>query len=112
MARDDRDDRRLFGEDSLNLVEGCATAIRVGLAGLLRKQIVNPGLPRGSGFRLLRAPGIRGATAAQEIGVGGRIRLAEEPLREVQRVIIVTFRRAPQKLTDINRGYLHLDSQP
>src|SRR5215831_14681132 len=34
MARDDGDDRQLFGEDSLNFVEGRATAIRVSLAGL------------------------------------------------------------------------------
>src|SRR5215470_437706 len=60
MARDDGYDRRLFGEDSLNFVEGCATAIRVSLAGLLRDQIVNLGFPGGRGLRLLWAPAASG----------------------------------------------------
>src|SRR4029434_10035792 len=54
MARNDRDERQLFGEDSLNVVKGGATAIRIGLARYLREQVVNPGFPVGSGFRLLR----------------------------------------------------------
>src|SRR5262249_44826119 len=74
MARDDGDDRRLFGEDSLNFVEGCATAIRVSLAGLLREQGVNLGFPGGRWLRLFRAPKARRTAAAQEIGVGGRVR--------------------------------------
>src|SRR5262245_28938865 len=56
MARDDGDDRRLFGEDSLNFAEGGCAALRVSLAGLLREQIVNPGFPVGCGLRLLRTP--------------------------------------------------------
>ena len=47
MARDYRDDRQLFSEDLLNLVEGGAAAIGVGFASLCREQIVNPGFPGG-----------------------------------------------------------------
>jgi len=39
MARDDGNDRRLFGEDSLNFAEGSAAALRVSLACLLRPRL-------------------------------------------------------------------------
>src|SRR6266542_4785684 len=64
MARDNRDDRQLFSEDLLNLVEGGAAAIGVGIARLRREQIVNPGFPGGRRLRLLRAPESRGTAAA------------------------------------------------
>src|SRR5262245_21381029 len=108
MARDDGDERQLFGEDSLNFVEDCATALRVSLTGLLREQIVNPGFPVGRGLRLLRAPAARRTVAAQEIGVGGRIRFGERSYEKAC-VIIVTFRNAALKVTEINRGHLHLN---
>src|SRR5262245_49983516 len=47
MARDDGDDRQLFGEDSLNFVEVRASAIGFGLAGLLSEQVINFGFPGG-----------------------------------------------------------------
>src|SRR5215510_8274483 len=78
MSRDDGDDRQLFGENALNLVECCATAIRVCLARLFHEQVVNPGFPGGRGLRLLRAPTARRTPAAQEIGVGGRIRVGDD----------------------------------
>ena len=110
MARDDGDDRRLFGENSLNFVEGCATAIRVSLAGLLREQVVNPGFPGGRGLRLLRAPSARGAAAAQVIDIGGRIRFGDRHYEKTG-VIIVTFRNAAIKIAGINRSQPHLDTQ-
>ena len=96
MARDDRDDRQFFSEDSLNLVKGRAAAVRVSLAGLLREQIVNSGFPFGRGPRLLRSPDIKAATAAQEIGVGGRVGFGGSR-SEKAGLIIVAFRNAPLK---------------
>src|SRR5262245_41633861 len=97
MARDDGDDRRLFDEDSLNFVEGRATAIRVSLAGLLREQVVNPGFPVGRGLRLLRTPEACRTAAAQEIGVGGRIRFGDRG-HEKAGVIIVAYPNAALKI--------------
>ena len=81
VARDNWNDRQLFSDDSLNFVEGGATARGIGLAGLRRKQFVDSSLPCGRGLRLLRTPGIRGAAAAQHIGEAGRIRLNAEIFR-------------------------------
>src|SRR5262245_66686114 len=108
MARDDGDDRRLFGEDSLNFAEGGCAALRVSLAGLLREQIVNPGFPVGCGLRLLRTPTAHRTVAPQQTGVGGRIRFGERRYEKAG-VIIVTFQNAALKITEINRSHLHLD---